>query len=212
MGKLILENAVQALRDGGIPADRGMPAGKMGQITGTVAAVNLGAMDMRNKKVTVLATVLTPAALGAAACEETALNAGQILTDLGGKCAVGQCGFDGQSGLFTVEVSGEFNSAVPKVLINETMLNHVLAFTSWRALDEEVTTWHNAKWNFRLEEYFPMGEDQDADPAGEFTLVHISASGTETFLKSTWTYQRRVWDASGVRQVRLGVAEETDVG
>ncbi len=212
MGKLILENAVQALRDGGIPANRAMPVGKMPQITETVAAVSLNAMDMRNKTVTVLVTVLTPGSMGAAVCEEKALAAGQILTDLGGKCSVGKCRFDGRAGLFCVDVTGVFDSAPPKVVVDGVELHHVLAFTSWRALDDEVTDWSNAKWNFRLEEYFPMGVDQEADPVNPFILMHISPSGSEAYLDSTWTYQRRIWDASGVRQIRLGVAEVLDLG
>lgn len=212
MGKLILENAVQALTEGGIPARRAMPSGTLPQITETVAAVALKAMDTRNQKVTVLATLLTPAELGSSVCEETAMEAAQILSELGGECTLGGCGFDGRNGLFTLEVTAKFNSAVPKVWIDDAEMKHVLAFTSWRTLDEEVTTWSKTKWNFRLEEYFPMGDEEDASPAGEFTLVHVSEIGTESYINSTWTYQRRIWDASGVRQVRLGVAEVLDMG
>ncbi len=212
MGKLILSDAVQALRDGGIPADRAMPAGKMPAISETVAAVQLQSMDVRNQVVTVLVTVLTPVDLGAAACEEKALDAGLILGDLGGKCQVGECRFDSVMGLFVTEITGEFNSYMPKITINGTALNHVLAFTAWRTLDEENTSWSLAKWSFRLEEFFPMGESQDANPAGTFTLVHTSENGTESYIDSTWTYQRRVWTASGVRQLRLGTANEMDVG
>lgn len=212
MGKLILEQAVQALRDGGIPAARAMPAEKAPDISEPVAAVSLQAMDLRSKKVTVLVTVLTPAALGAAACEEAALSAGQILAELGGKCSMEACRFDGRTGLFMMEITAQFNSEVPKVTINGVELGHVLAFTSWRTLDETVTDWDNTKWNFRLEEYFPMGDDVEADPAGKFTLMHICENGSESYIDSTWTYQRKVWDASGVRQIRLGVANSMDVG
>ncbi len=212
MGKLILDKAVQALSDGGIPVRRAMPAEKAAPITESVAAVSLQAMDVRNKTVTVLATILTPAALGAAACEETALKAGQLLSDAGGKCSVGPCQFHGRIGCFYAEVTGAFNSKTPIIRINDTVLTHVLAFTCWRTLDDQVTDWTEAKWNFRLEEYFPMGTDEEANPVDPFILIHISDSGSEMFLDSTWTYQRRIWDASGVRQIRLGVAEGHDVG
>lgn len=212
MGKLILEQAVQALQAGGIPAARAMPAARMPEITATVAAVSLQGMDLRSKKMTVLVTVLTPAHLGSAVCEEAALTAGELLSDIGGKCSADACRFDGRTGLFAVEVTAQFNSEVPKITINDVELKHVLAFTSWRTLDEEVSDWDNAKWNFRLEEYFPMGDDVEADPAGTFVLNHICQSGSESYIDSTWTYQRKVWDASGVRQIRLGVAEVMDVG
>lgn len=212
MGKLILSNAVQALCDAGIPARRSAPRQKMAEITTPVAAVSLKSADMRSKKVTLLATVLSPAALGMAACEEMALDVGAILESLGGKCSVGACRFEGRIGLFCTEVTGEFASQMPKITIDGTLLEHVQAFTSWRTLDDEVTDWGNAKWNFRLEEYFPMGDEEEANVAGPFTLVHTCENGTESYIDSTWTYQRRVWDASGIRQLRLGVANEMDVG
>lgn len=206
MGKPILNDVVQALCDAGIPTQRAMPAGKMGTISQTVATVHLLSADIRNKTVTVLTTVLSPAQLGAAACEEAALDAGEVLNQLGGKCSVGSCTFDGRTGLFSVEITAMFQAQTPRIVIGEQLLTHVVAFTSWRSLDEEVTDWYNAKWNFRLEEYFPMGEEEDANPTGTFLLTHVCELGTENYIDSTWTYQRRVWDASGIRQIRLGVA------
>ena len=212
MSKEILNDAVAALSQAGIPARRAMPGRKMETVGSTVATVAMKAADIRNKTVTVLATVWTPSALGAAACEEAALDAGEVLAALGGKCSAEECRFDGRNGLFGVEITAQFASQTPKITINGVELKHVLAFTSWRTLDEEVTDWANAKWNFRLEEYFPMGAEEEANPVAAFTLTHVCENGTESYLESTWTYQRRVWDASGVRQIRLGVAEETDVG
>lgn len=210
MGQLILSNAVQALNDGGIPAERGYPAGKLRIISEPVCAVSLQSADVRTKKVTLLATVLCPAELGAPLCEETALEAGELLATQGGKCSVGACRFDGRTGLFYVEVTAEFALETPKITIGETKLTHVLAFTSWRTLDEEVTDWLNTKWNFRLEEYFPLGDSEDANPVDSFMLTHTSENGTETYSGCTWTYQRRVWDASGIKQIRLGVADEME--
>lgn len=212
MGQLILERAVQALKEAGIPAERAAPARKMAAITGPVAAVSLQSADIRNKQLTVLTTVLSPAAPGAAVCEETALEAGEILSKLGGKCSVAKCRFDGRTGLFSVEVTALFSTEVPKITIDGKEMKHVLAFTSWRTLDDTVTDWTEAKWNFRLEEYFPMGESEDANPTLPFILTHTCENGTESYMDSTWTYQRRVWDASGIRQLRLGVAEIMDNG
>ena len=187
-----------------------MPGEKICEISEAVAAVSLKQADMRKKTMTVLVTVFSPANLGGAACEEVALQTGQVLNNLGGKCSVGSCGFDGKLGLFFEEVTGEYATEIPKVTIDGREMTHVLAFTSWRNIDDLVTSWSDTKWNFRLEEYYPMGEDEDADPVGKFTLVHTSHNGTETFSRATWTYRRRVWDASGVTQIRLGVAEDME--
>lgn len=210
MVKLTIDDVVQGLLTAGIPARRGMPGEKICEISEAVAAVSLKQADMRKKTMTVLVTVFSPANLGGAACEEVALQTGQVLNNLGGKCSVGSCGFDGKLGLFFEEVTGEYATEIPKVTIDGREMTHVLAFTSWRNIDDLVTSWSDTKWNFRLEEYYPMGEDEDADPVGKFTLVHTSHNGTETFSRATWTYRRRVWDASGVTQIRLGVAEDME--
>lgn len=212
MAKLTITDVLQGLLAAGISARRGMPGEKLCEISESVAAVSLKQADMRKKTMTVLVTVFSPADLGAEACEEKAMQVGQVLTGLGGKCSVGSCRFDGRLALFFTEVTGEFATEIPKITIDNLMLTHVLAFTSWRNVDDIVTSWSDTKWNFRLEEYFPMGEGEEVDPVGAFTLVHTSHNGTETYSNATWTYQRRVWDASGVTQIRLGVAEAMETG
>ncbi len=212
MGSLIIDELVSALIDAGIVVDRGFYAGKIPWISESVAAVNLESMDLRSKKVTVLVTVLTPGKLGGPTCEDQALQVGQVLAQQGGKCTLGKCRFDPSSDMFYLEITAVFNSETPAVLIDGTRLNHVLAFTSWRTLDDEVTDWTLAKWQFRLEEYFPNGEEEYLNPVNPFTLIHLSEDGSETYTGCTWTYQKREWDASGVRQIRLGVAEEMDYG
>lgn len=212
MGKRILNNAVAALQQAGFATERGYPGVATAPISIPVAAVNLLAADMRSKTVTIRVSILSPEILGAAKCEEAALDAGQVLGDLGGKATVGKCRFDKKTGLYCTEVTGVFASQVPKITIGGVLLTHVLAFTSWRSLDETVTQWDQAKWNFRLEEYFPMGEEEEVLPLGEFHLTHTCENGTENYLESTWTYQRRIWDASGIRQIRLGVAKDMETG
>ena len=212
MGKQILSKAVQALQEAGFATERGYPGTDAAPIRQIAAAVNLHAADMRSKEVTLKVRILCPASLGAAACEDGALTAGQVLGDAGGKCTLGPCEFDSRLGLYCTELSALFPSQVPKITIGETALGHVLAFTSWRGLDEQTTSWADAKWNFRLEEYFPMGSEEEELPMGQFDLTHTCENGTENYLRATWTYQRRIWDASGIRQIRLGIANELETG
>lgn len=212
MGQLILENAVQALNDGGIPARRGYPAGQSFRPEDAAAAVNLAGADLRNQTVTVTVRILSPGELGGAYCEDKAMEAGEILRALGGKCSLEECGMDGRTGLFCQKITAQFASQTPNVTINETQCAHAVAFTSWRQLDDEVADWNSAKWQFRLEEYVPMGESEEEEPLGSFLLTHTCENGTEAYSGCTWTYQRRVWDATGVRQIRLGIAESFDVG
>lgn len=212
MSKEMLEKVVLALENAGIPTQRAMPAGKMGLVSSHAAAVQIQQMDVRSRVLTAQIHIFSSAKLGAPACEDKAMEAAEVLQNLGGKCHIGKCIFDGKNGLFHIRIQGEFAQFVPKITIDETALSHVVAFTSWRTVDEVVTDWQNAPWNFRLEEYFPTDEEEEPMPEESFTLTHTCANGTESYLVATWTYQKRVWDATGVRQIRLGTAKSLHLG
>lgn len=209
---MMLSWVVDCLNEARLSAQRGYPVGQQRIITEPVCAVSLQSADIRSKEYRVLVQVLSPAELGGPLCEETALEVGEVLKDMGGKSTVGAIRFDGRAGVFCVDVLGDFLEERPRVFQNETELTHVVAFNSWRGLDEEVTDWKDAKWHFRLEEYYPIGENEESTPQGTFTLAHYCESGSETYINCTWTYQRRIWDASGVRQILLGQADLMDSG
>lgn len=206
MGQLILENTVTALSDAGIPARRGYPSDTMPVITQPVAAVSLKQAQLRGQTLTVLVRILSPGTLGASACEEAALAAGEVMTGLGGECAVSQCSFDGRTGLFSSDVTTQFLTEVPVVKINGTQRKYVEAFTCWRTVDEDagITELDDAPWYFRLEEFFPADVETEDEPEEPFLLTHSSITGTEMFRSCRWTYQRRIWGSTGIRQIRLG--------
>lgn len=97
---------MEALIAGGIPAIRAYPGSKLTQQTSACAAVGYHQVD--GETVEVLVTVLSPAALGGGACEDTALKAGDILLSLGASRVQGPCRYDDRCDLFVVEVRGAF--------------------------------------------------------------------------------------------------------
>lgn len=212
MGKLILEKTVDTLRSAGFSVERGFPAGAIPTVTEPVCAVNLKQANLRQQTATVLVTVLSPMELGASACEEAALEAARILSEMGGKCTVNACTAQEKVDLFSSEVTAQFFTSVPKVVLGGQALQSVTAFTCWRTVDEEITNLDDAPWCFRLEEFFPLGVEEELEPEEPFLLLHISEHGSKTFSNCTWTYQRRVWSADGTRQIRLGQAESMQDG
>jgi len=212
MGKRILSNVMAALDGAGFSVARGYPAGAMPAITGPVCAVNLQKADLRAQTATALVTVLSPESLGAAACEDAALEAAAVLAELGGKCAVARCALDGRMGLYSAKVTAQFYTSTPMVSLEGEQLAYVTAFSCWRTVEDDVPELDDAAWNFRLEEFFPVGTEDDPGPEEPFFLIHTSANGTLTFTGCVWTYQRRVWSADGVRQIRLGMAEDMQTG
>lgn len=212
MGKLILEKTVAALKTAGFAAERGYPAEKIWHITEPVCAVNLLQADLRQQTATVKTTILSPMELGGTVCEENALAAAQVLSEAGGKCSVAALQSDGKQGLFSMEITAQFHTSIPKISLNEDLLQYVTAFTSWRGVDDVITNIDQAPWCFRLEEFFPAGVEEEAEPDDKFSLMHIISGGSQTYIGCEWTYQRRVWSADGIRQIRLGKAEDMQDG
>lgn len=214
MGRVSIGDIVTALNDAGIPAEHGFPAEKMAAIAKPVAAVSLLGAALREQTMTVLVTILSPAESGGAVCEDTALTVGEILSALDSDCTIGECQFDGKAGLFYTKIKADFLTEIPKVKINDTLLEYVEAFTCWRTVDEEagITELSKALWNFRLEEFFPTGASENQDEEEPFVLMHISQNGSETYSDCKWTYHKRVWGSTGVRQIRLGTAVDMQNG
>ncbi len=107
--------ALSALRGAGISAQRRFSGELQPEIREPLAAVGL-------HKQTAVETVLTvevfgPLALGGAACEDTAMRAAQVLTDLGAECTQEGCRFERSAGLFAVQVLANWKKeeAVPEL-------------------------------------------------------------------------------------------------
>jgi len=206
LGKLILEQVVKALNDVGIRAERACPGRIMPAITDIAAAVSLGESEIREKPVTVLVTVLAPASMGAAACEDAALEAGEVLRVLGGECNIRVCRFDGRTGLFSTAVTAAFSRNM-EIRMESKDLKHVVSMEAWRAVDEEISSIDGALWYFRLEEFIPWGEEADSNVGEPFSLKN----GKVTFTGCRWTSYKRITEANGITQIREGYAGNWEI-
>ena len=221
MSKTILDSVVQALQDGGIPAQLAYPGRKLPALTECCAAVCFKQVDRNAEKAEVLVTVLAPAVLGGAACEKTALAAGKILQDMGAECVQEACVYDSRASLFSVEVSATFaGTALPDswseplgfaVTLAGKVLGSVTAFTAWRSVDETATVFTNTTWYFRLEELFLPGIAEESSPEEPFTVVLKRPGQTETYTGCTWTSQKRETLVSGTKQIREGIVGSRSV-
>ena len=131
MGQLTLDRVVVALNESGIRAERAYPMGKMLEITDIAATVCLQKASVRDRNLTVLVTVFAPLSVGASACEEAALMAGDVLRFHGGKASVGDCRFDGRTGLFSAEVTGVFADGL-EIVLDGAALAHAVS-SGWRS-------------------------------------------------------------------------------
>lgn len=211
MGRLNLSDVIQALKDAGLAVERGYPAGKQIHITEPVYAVNIAQMDIHEQTLTALVTVLSPAELGASACEDAALNVGAVLTRINGECVVSACRLNGRTGLFEQEVTARFSTDLKRVMLEDSELTYVVSFTYWREVTSKITSLTDAPWSFRIEEFFPTGADESDEPEEPFSIYHNLYIGLLTFSNCQWTSCKRTWTQSGVRQVREGTAESMDL-
>lgn len=216
MGQLSLADVMTAVRNSGLRVQRAYPGTKIPAISEPVAAVRRQGADLQDNSETVVVTILSPGELGAQVCEDAALAAGRVLAELGAICTVAECGFDGQTGLFSVnvtarlveeeEVQEEPEEPRVEVTLGTAQLRCVVDFTAWRTVDDEVTALSDALWNFQLEEFFPTGTQEEAAPTEPFSLKMTLGSVTERYSECVWIYEKRVAEGSGIRQIRTGIA------
>lgn len=208
MGQLILNDVVQALRTGGFATQWGYPHDRIPAISQPVCAVNLQSADLTTGQTTVLVRVISPVELGAAGCEQAALEVGNILNDHGGLCSISSCSYDSRAEIFMVEVSAVYVEEKPRITINGSKLKYVTSFSAWKEVDSTINDWGTALWNFRFEEWIPVGHPDQPIQEGTFTLVHTGDHGTETFQNATWSYRKREWGPNGIRKTHIGVADD----
>ena len=107
MGIELIHETIHALQQAGIPAQRGLPVGKIPCITAPVAAVCIDKIEP--SIVTLAVRICTSAKSGGAACEDAALQAAQALGQIGAVYQIRNVEFDGKSGLFGITVLVTFS-------------------------------------------------------------------------------------------------------
>lgn len=217
----IVGNVIDALQAASIRADEAYPGGRIPALTGPVAAVRLGKIDRSVRTTTVEVVVMSPAAGGGSLCEDTALQAVEVLQTMGGTCTKEVCKFDEMADVFYIDIKGEFFGTAMKgkwspgpgytITIGQQPMNHVVSFSAHRETDDEVTSLAAAKWTFTLEELLPPGSPEPADPEEPFALSVTRALGDEMFTGCTFISHTREDTIRGVTQIRKGIAANRTV-
>lgn len=217
----IVSNVIDKLSRGGIRSAEAYPGKQIPALTGAVAAVRLGKMDRSVRTTNLEVIIMSPALSGGSACELAALEAVELLQDMGGTCVKGVCKFDEMADVFYINIDVEFfGTALPDswsagpgyaIKIGAQAMNYVTSFQTQRAVDNEVTAIANAKWKFTMEELLPPGTSEPSDPAEPFAITVSRNGGEESFTGCTWTSVKREDTIRGVSQVREGIADKRTV-
>ena len=214
----IVGSVIETLKGAGIRADEAYPGGRIPALTGPVAAVRLGKMDRSVRTTSVQVIIMSPAGLGGAVGESTALRAIEALEAMGGTCVKGLCQFDDMADVFHIEINAEFFGVATEsewdpgpgyaIKLGDQQLRWVTGFTSRRQTDDEITSIANAKWEFTMEELLGPGSIDPPEPSEPFTLYVTRENTYETFTGCTLTSVKRTDTLRGISQVRTGVASK----
>lgn len=218
----IIENVLAALEAAGLNAGNAYRGDQMPHVTGPYVAVSLEKLEHTARKATVLATVLVPMEQGGSLCQEKAVIAGQAMEALGGVCVQEACQFHGYAQAYYIRVLGTFcGGAVMDewektsdftVMLDTQTISNAVSFRAEQAVDEATgTPLSTAVWSFRLEEEYGRGEAPKPDPIEPFTMTVKRSTGTETFSECSWVSVQLVNTATGLRQVRKGVAKNRSI-
>lgn len=227
MGISILELALQCLREAGFAADTAYPGQKLPVITEPVAAVHIKKVDGESRTVTVDVSILSPAALGGAACELAARKAAGALQTAKAVCVQNGCVYDGIAQVYSVSILAAFTGVAGdndctlgpgfQVYLDGVQQVWATGFTAERVREQTMEfatrspvavaiTSGSYYWNIHLEELIPTGFPEPPEPEEEFTLKLIREGKTEHFIPCRWSSVTRSFTPEGLRRVRKGIA------
>ena len=217
----IVNQVIHALRAENIRADEAYPGGRIPALTGAVAAVRLGKVDRSVRTTNVEVVIMSPAKSGGSLCESTALEAVEVLQNMGGTCVKDVCKFDEMADVFYIEIEAEFFGTATaddwsggpgfSVTIGTQAMPHVISFGLQRKTDNEVTTLKDAKWQFTLEELLPPDSSEPPDPIEPFALIVTRNLTDEILTECTLISVEREDTLRGISQTRVGLAKTRSV-
>lgn len=193
MGFDKIAEAVTALNEAGLRAQRGYPAGKMPAITGPVAAVNVESITPAQTKL----AVRVFSATDGLNCEDAAQTAVQALSGIGASCAVAGCCWDTRAGVFFCLVEALWHErAACTVTVDSKDLPYALDVTAKKQISrvqvtdpetEAVTEeCRDLGWSITIRELLPPEYLPETEEKGEFTLYIFRAGGRERYEKCQW--------------------------
>ena len=213
MGKSIVTLTVEKLKNSGFRAAEACPGKKLPALTSIAVAVDLQRVDLLEKTAELEISVLAPASMGAQACQKAALSVGQVLQADGADCTQSGCTFDGLANLFCTRIIARYAGTATaedwakragfSVWLGDQQLGSIVSLT----VSKERNA-HDPDWVFELEEFFRPEDVEEVDAEEPFRITMYRPMQTEIFTNCYWTYQHRVTEQTGTRQIRRGTAEE----
>lgn len=215
MGKLIIDEVIQLLSDGGIRTDAAFPTESMRRVSEPVAAVSLSQADLQERTAEVLVEILGPKESGGYLCQKTALEACAILEEAGAVCCQSKCEFVSRANLFRVPIKAVFRGKARyndleklpqyQVVTGSLSLDYACGFSAKQVLGG-TTPLQDASWEVTVEEFLPWGVEDSLELEEPFTIDLRCNGITERFDDCVWIERKRIAEELGIRQTRKAKA------
>lgn len=210
MGFDRINQAVAALQEAGLRVRRGYPAGEMPCITGTAAAVNVGAISPEQTKL----TIQVFSGVDGPACEDAAAVAFDALSAIGAVCTVEGCRWESRAGVFFCTVAAVWQErAVCGVKVAGTELPYVVGVTVKQQISrvqvtdpvtgETAEECRDLGWSITIEELLPENYLPEKEGKDAFTVYLYRQGGTERYEKCQWVQVLLENVAGGIRRTRV---------
>lgn len=227
MGNSILDMVLRSLRKTGFQADAAFPGQKFPVITEPVAAVHIEKVDSANMTVTVEVSILCPAELGGARCEQEALRALDMLCMEGAQCIQEGCEYNGHAKAWSVRILATFTCTTGaedcimgpgfQVYVKDQLIPFAVSFEAEQVFDvaAQYQMGEDAPagilsgswvWKLRLEELIPPGNSEVQDPEPDFEVLVEREDALESYVHCRWISVRREFTRQGLRRIRTGIS------
>lgn len=210
MGFDRIAQAVDALNEAGLRAQRGYPAAKQPEITGAVAAVNMQSVTPAQTQL----AIQVFSAVDGPSCEDAAKTAMDILSQSGATCTADGCRWDSRAGLFSCMVTATWRvSAACTVKIGNVSVPYANGVTAKKHISRVQVTdpetgetkeeIRNLGWSVTLEELLPADYMPETDTANKFTIYIYRPGGTERYEECQWIQILLEDVPGGLRRTRV---------
>ena len=222
MNKSLVEIVVETLEAVGLHAQRAFPGGRTPAIDCLETTVGIKEVDRAAGTATVKVSVLTPANLGAALCEDEGLYICSLLRNIGGACRQGEAIYDARGDFFCVPVEATFtgyealdgwSNPAPApaptytVKVENVVLEHVAAFDAECTVDTSDLSAGQKYWTFRLEEIIPLDRQESIIPAEPFSIAVAKEYGADVYSGCKITGRKRLFREDGLHHIWEGTAD-----
>lgn len=227
MSRAMLTEITEFLTGSGLRAMEAYPGQERLEITGPVAAVSLGRVDLESQRMEFSVRVLSPRRLGAWECQDRAFEAMKRLRVMGLNCKMEPLGYESGCDCFQVEIIaqavGLLEQAWIRVAVDGESVGFVTEFSAEQDRKRQFITAigegnpvgitsGNGGWAIRMVQIFPVALMIPEEPAEPFDLTVTENGEAMVYRGCAWNRLKQTRTGASVRLEWEGLALRRERG